>query len=390
MAFSTFMSLVRGSTRCPSTSVRPAGSGRKRTAVVIGGGIHGITAALALAKTGVSVTVVDRNEGVLRGTSAATHNRAHLGYHYPRSISTARECLRGLGYFKTRYPHALHYPEEAYYVMENESQVTAEDYARFCNRLGIPYKLEWPSETLLARDRLDSSFRVPEPIFNLRVLSRLLEQDARAENVTIRTGWTAVGAAARDGRHTVIVEKAGDRIPLEADLVINATYAYANNTLYVCNLKSDRTQYCYHTTEVVLARSRDLRIPALTVMDGPFLSLMPLAGHNDLMLVYDVVYSVHRRQNGLVYEEPEEMESNWEKMVEHGRRYFPFMERLEFVRSLWGSRPVPVHDTRGARQTKIVAHPSSPGFYSILEGKFISAPLAAQDLVQLLRQEELI
>jgi len=237
---------------------------------------------------------------------------------------------------------------------------------------------------------VNSSFRVLEPVFDLRVLSQLLKQDAETNSVALQTGWTVVGATERDGRHTVLVEKAGDRMPLEADLVINATYAYANNILRMCNLKSDHTEYCYHTTEVVVARGRDLRIPALTVMDGPFQSIMPLAGQGDLVLVYDVIHSVHRRQDGFVYEEPDKMDSNWEKMVEHGRQYFPFMDRLEFVRSLWGSRPVPVHDMHSARQTKIVAHPSSPGFYSILEGKFISAPLVAQDLVQLLRQEELV
>ncbi len=390
MAFSTQVSLVRGKFKSLHRSLRPAASGRKPTAIVIGGGIHGITAALALAKTGASVTVVERNEEILQGTSAATHNRAHLGYHYPRSIATARECLQGLEYFRTRYPDALHYPKEAYYIIEEESHVTAQEYARFCKQLEIPYELEWPSEDLLARDRLSNSFRVPEPVFNLRVLSQLLKQDAEANNVTLRTGWTVVGATERNGRHTVIVEKAGDRVPLEADLVINATYAYANNILQACNLKSDRAEYCYHTTEVVVARSKDLRIPALTVMDGPFQSIMPLAGHRDLVLVYDVIHSVHRRQDGFAYEEPDRMESNWEKMIEHGRRYFPFMDRLDFVESLWGSRPVPVHDTHGARQTKIVAYPSSPRFYSILEGKFISAPLVAQDLVQVLRQEELV
>ncbi len=38
-------------------------------AIVIGGGIHGISAALALAKADVDVTIVEKNKGILQGTS---------------------------------------------------------------------------------------------------------------------------------------------------------------------------------------------------------------------------------------------------------------------------------------------------------------------------------
>lgn len=360
-------------------------------AIVIGGGIHGISVALALAEADVDVTIVEKNKRILQGTSGATHNRAHMGYHYPRSIKTAEECARGLKYFKLRYAEALYYPKEAYYAIAKEgSKTSSENYVTFCEHMQLPYKSQWPPSELLSRDHLDSSFLVPEPCFNLRALHQLVEKEAAQKEITIKTGSTVIGSERKaDGTHTVTIEKGNIKEHLKAAIVINATYAYSNNMLNISGLGSDRTEYYYHTTEVVRARSNKQRLPALTVMDGPFISVMPCAGYEDLYLVYDVVYSVVHKQRGLSYEEPT-VQSNWRKMIEHGGKYFPFLSTLEFVKSLWGSRPVPVDDTIDSRSTRIVPHKTSPGFYSILEGKFISAPLVAQELVAMIREDGLI
>ncbi len=364
----------------------------KEKAIVIGGGIHGITAALALAEADVDVTVIEANEELLQGTSGATHNRAHIGYHYPRSIETAQECLRGLEYFKLRYPGALYYPKEVYYAIEkDESKTSTENYMKFCDHMQIPYKFQWPSSEFLSKDHLDSSFLVPEPCFNLKVLSQLIEKEAARKGVTIKTGSTVIWSEPKeDGMYSVMIEKRNIKEQLRAGIVINATYAYSNNILNISGLEADRTQYYYHTTEVIVARSNKLRIPALTVMDGPFISVLPYAACEDLYLVYDVVYSVVHKQKGFLYEKPKKVASNWKKMIEHGEKYYPFIETLEFVKSLWGSRPVPADDTIDSRFTRILVHKASPGFYSILEGKFISAPLVAQELIGMIRKDGLI
>ena len=79
-------------------------------ALVIGAGIHGLTFAIELAKRGVKVTILEKQTNFLLGASSGTHNRAHLGYHYPRSLVTAKECLDGYRYFIENYPQALYCP----------------------------------------------------------------------------------------------------------------------------------------------------------------------------------------------------------------------------------------------------------------------------------------
>jgi hypothetical protein len=56
------------------------------------------------------------------------------------------------------------------------------------------------------------------------------------------------------------------------------------------------------------------------------------------------------------------------------------MRELTYVKSLRGFRPIPIAEKKDGRKTRLVTYPSVEGLYSIQEGKFISAPLVAEEL----------
>ena len=64
---------------------------------VLGGGLQGCCTALALAESGVRVTLFDRNEQLLSRAAVANEGKIHLGYMYAGdpSLSTARTMMRG-------------------------------------------------------------------------------------------------------------------------------------------------------------------------------------------------------------------------------------------------------------------------------------------------------
>ena len=356
-------------------------------AVVIGGGIHGVTAAIALAKHGIDVILIEKKGGLLQGTSGATQNRAHLGYHYPRSVATASECLEGLRVFRERYPQALAYPKEAYYLIENDSsRVSAEEFRAFCDQMRIPYEMRLPSDGFINRGSVIASFKVPEPVFNLEVLADLLESETIELGIRAHTGWEVVGVCILGNRFKITARQGAKLAHYDADILLNATYAYTNNVLKMLGLEDDMTQYILQSTEVPIARS-DVEIPALTVMDGEFVSVLPYGHKQNYVLVYDVIHSVVHRENGYFYEDGREYPTNWTKMVEHGEKYFPFMRSLVYVGSLRGARPIPVSVNGDSRRTRVVAHKKYPGAYSVFEGKFISAPLIADRLLDQMRTD---
>ena len=65
----------------------------------IGAGLYGLYAALYCAKRGQSVEVLEIDSGPFRRATYINQARVHMGYHYPRSLSTAlnqRAILRDL------------------------------------------------------------------------------------------------------------------------------------------------------------------------------------------------------------------------------------------------------------------------------------------------------
>ncbi len=363
--------------------------------VIIGGGIHGLTTAIALADTNNKVIIIEKKKMLFQGTSGATHNRAHMGYHYPKSVETALECQKGLDYFKRMYPKTLFFPKKGYYIIAKEkSQTTKEEYIEFCHKIKVPCKIEWPPQDILKRELISAPFLSLEPIFNTDLLVQTLEKEATQKGVVFQKGIEVVSAKRekKNGEYTIDTKEGGDiggKDSIKADILVNATYAYSNNILKICGLEEFMTEYRLQTTEVVVVKS-DIDIPPLTIMDGRFISIMPYVGHENHYLVYDVENSVVDEKKGYLYDDSNVFPSNYEKMVEKGHKYFQFMDKLKYVCSLWGSRPIPVDSAVQSRTTRLKRYESSPGFYSILEGKFISAPLMAQKIKKMLEEDGLI
>ena len=361
-------------------------------AVVIGGGVHGLSSAIALARKGLKVSLLEKRSGLMEATSRATQNRAHLGYHYPRSPETAVECIKGLEFFKKKYPESLFYVGEDYYLIEkNKSKTSFEEFRKFCDEVGLPYKIKNPPSRLWNKSEIEGSFKVDEPVYNPEILKRLLEKEASELSVNVRTGSKVIGIEEFNGKKRVIAYEENCK-GYETDIIINSTYAYSNNVLKALGLEDEMTKYLLQNTEVIVARSKNT-IPALTVMDGPFVTLLPFTdGGKDsrLFLVYDVVNSILDQREGYFLEDERRYDTNWGKMIKHGEKYFPFFRNLEYVGSLFGSRPVPIENLGDSRQTRIKSYKKKPGIYSILEGKFISAPLVAEDLVNKIKEDGLI
>ena len=352
-------------------------------ALVIGAGIHGLTFAIELAKRGVKVTILERQSNFLLGASGGTHNRAHLGYHYPRSLVTAKECLDGYRYFIENYPQALYCPEKSYYLVENNSLVNTHEYKEFCLQANLDFQMEWPDESFVIKDYLQSSFMVKEPCFNLGILKDYFANEIIRLGISISFGFMLNSVNIISPRELEITNQRGEKMSFKSDVVINATYTATNNIQKIFGSSEELTKYHYHLTEVVVAES-DMDIPALTVMDGPFVTILPYARNDSTTrkyLIYDVINSVVNKKTGLIYEGFDMKDSNWSKMLKHGAKYFPFIKSMKYCHSLWANRPVPADITNDSRNTRIIKHDCMEAFYSVLEGKFISAPLIAVKLV---------
>ena len=64
---------------------------------VIGGGFYGIMASLELAKSDFvkEVFLFDKGRSLMNAAGKYNQARLHLGFHYPRSKLTVKQCIKG-------------------------------------------------------------------------------------------------------------------------------------------------------------------------------------------------------------------------------------------------------------------------------------------------------
>ena len=362
-------------------------------ALVIGAGIHGITIACELAKLNVDVTIIDSNQEILMGTSSSTHNRVNMGYHYPRSLETAEECHRGFEFFQRNLPSALYYPTSSYYVIEkSNSLVNSSQYRDFLKDAGLKYSCEYPVGDILIPDHIEESFKVWEPCYDVQILRRIYHQKIENLSVKLVLGFNMQNGKI-DGKRVILTSNVNHRISDDFDIVVNATYASTNNTQAILGCREPRKTYCYQKTEVVVVSYEKSLLPAVTVMDGPFITVLPYlqGGHRNKYVVYDVVSSIHEEFVGEFMPEnfrTPQVVSKYGEMLSRGKKYFTFMSDLTPQTSLWALRPIPLTTLENdSRVTNLIKHDVHDCFYSVLEGKFVSAPLQGQVVAEILVQQ---
>jgi glycine/D-amino acid oxidase-like deaminating enzyme len=107
---------------------------------VLGGGLQGCCTALALADRGIRVTILDKNNALLRRAAIANEGKIHLGYMYAGdpTLSTARTMMAGalaFAPFLERYlgqpAHSFSLSIPATYIVHRDSQHSAEDVCAY-------------------------------------------------------------------------------------------------------------------------------------------------------------------------------------------------------------------------------------------------------------------
>lgn len=265
----------------------------KRIAV-IGGGAFGTTTALRLAAVGHAVTVFERNHDILLGASKNNQNRLHLGYHYPRDLGTALQCKDGFARFSAMFPECISggFPNR-YFIAASGSRTSPEGYLRFLRAVELPYR-----EVAVEHDPDVSGCALgvfcDEVVYDCETLRRSIRSRLRA----------ASGLELRTDTHIIWISRDGDLFRLrtstgatrEFDAVVNCSYDEINRLTGQLGYPVTDHQFEYTVIPII-----DLDIPrqGITVMDGPFMTLLPY-GKTTSFLLYHVAHTVVATEHALV------------------------------------------------------------------------------------------
>src|SRR5262245_29350554 len=86
-------------------------------ALIVGGGMFGCWLALDLARRGLSVVVLEREDALLRRASYNNQARVHNGYHYPRSILTGLRSRVNSSRFLSEFSDCVDTSFQMYYCV---------------------------------------------------------------------------------------------------------------------------------------------------------------------------------------------------------------------------------------------------------------------------------
>lgn len=360
--------------------------------VVIGGGLFGSYAALHCASLGLKVCLIERENELFKKASVVNQARLHAGYHYPRSVATARMSDDNKARFTAEHKDMVYSNFEKFYAIDKHGSFTDDrQFKRFCDFLEIQCE-PLNNHPLFNYDRLEAVYRTTEHTFDPFLIKNKYKKKLDEEkNITLKLSTEIMAVEKGSTENWLITIEQGDsKTILNATSAVNATYAGTNSILDLFGF--DEWNIQHEISEIGLIQAPQLTNIGLTVMDGPFGSIMPY-GKSGLLSISSVAYTHHKISYANKPEfdcmeknkacQPAKLEdcnacpaqpnSNIDKMTAQMGQYFSKPIEWKHFKSLYTikSKLKSSHIDDG-RPTEIRQFSEKPYFYGIFAGKINS------------------
>lgn len=355
--------------------------------IILGAGLYGLYAALKCAQNKENVIVLEYDDAAFKRATYINQARVHMGYHYPRSYSTA---IKSAGYFE-RFNKDYSFCiltkfNQIYATSSNFSWSDANEFKKFCAAAHIKCEEIFPEKYFKA-GCCDGAFETEEYTYDAQILKNyFLEKLKEYPSVNIVYGARIKVIEKHTDEYKIILE---DKSECSSDFVLNATYASVNQILNMLGYEPFRIKY--ELCEIIICNVDDkLRDVGLTVMDGPFFSIMPFGktGYHSLTSVTFTPHVVCKEplpkfdcqdrcngfcspnQLGNCNDCPAKPNSAWPYMSNLARKYMRDDLKFSFDHTLFSMKPILLaSEIDDSRPTVIKEYSNSPTFISVLSGK---------------------
>ena len=311
-------------------------------AIVIGGGFYGSTLACALTERLPRILVLEREPELLTRASYANQARVHNGYHYPRSLLTAKSSAANYPKFMQDYPDCIDRSfVHVYAIVRDISKVTAYQFRKYCEQVGIPLRKPPASiQKMFNHARIEDIFVVEECAFDAVKLRARMNAKLLALNVETACNCEVDRVRSNSAQDLSVVLRDGTE--LGAQYVFNCTYSGINQLLARSGLP--RLPLKHEVTELALIQMPPaLEHVGVTVMDGPFFSSLPFPSAG-LHTLSHVTYTPHESWSDLGEAVPRSADLDRSSksmfMLKDCERYMPAFREARYVRSLFETKTV--------------------------------------------------
>lgn len=356
--------------------------------IIIGAGLYGLYSALICCRRGQSVLVLECDPAPFRRATYINQARVHQGYHYPRSISTAMKSASYFERFNKDFAFCINKKFDQIYATSSKySWSDGKQFKEFCKAADIPCEEIYPGK-YFKDDMCDGAFLTREYTYDAMILKDyLLEQLSEYPGgVKIVCG---VNIRSIDRLQDVYIIHMDEGKEYRSGFVLNATYAGTNQILTMAGYEKFRLKY--ELCEIILCDVNEkLKNVGLTVMDGPFFSIMPF-GKTGLHSLTSVTFTPHTTSYDDVPTFACQEKSSGYCTISHlgncndcsakPSTAFPYMQNLvrKYIRteyefayrsSLFSMKPVLMSsEIDDSRPTVIRTYSKKPTFVGVLSGK---------------------
>ena len=361
--------------------------------IIIGAGLYGLYAAEYCSNKGEQVLVLEYDREPFSRATYVNQARVHMGYHYPRSLTTA---IKSAGYFRrfiNDFGFCIHDKfEQIYATSEHFSWTDSKQFVEFCKAADIRCD-EVVVGRYFKKGMCDGAFLTEEYTYDAKILQNYyLEKLEKRANVIIKYEARIDKIIKTRASYIIIMD---DKTEYESPFVLNATYASVNQILEkVENESAEKFCIKYELCEIILCKpSQSLKNIGFTVMDGPFFSIMPF-GKTGLHSLTSVTFTPHISsyeelpqfscQVGLENKESSCTSKNlgncnlcshrprsaWAYMSHLANKYILDEYRYIYDKSLFSMKPIlKSSEVDDSRPTAIRILSKEPTFISVLSGK---------------------
>ena len=353
---------------------------------VIGAGLYGRYIANMYAEYGHGVTVfaledcLDFDQSSRNCASLINQARVHNGYHYPRSLATAKQSSRNYNRFKEDFKEALIDFDQVYAIPKRGSSTSSKQFEEFCSRADL-----YLSETkidFVNYNSIDRTYDTDESAIDTRLMMKIASKKySSMYRIVIDK---IIEISKKDHYHLEKI-KFDKRLSKKRyswyirtpsvsgtfDKVINCTYSGINDIEQMANVSLSKLKF--EICEVALFEDVNnvLNRTGLTIMDGQFVSFMPWS-QDGIWSLTSVCYTPHESRNHLSgYEDVRLTEPKKDLMIQQLKRYVKpeIVDQLEFVDSKFVVKTVSMNAENDDNRLIHLSIKEDDSFVSVLGGK---------------------
>lgn len=369
--------------------------------IIIGAGLYGLYAAKTCGDRGERVLVLEWEEAPFKRATYINQARVHMGYHYPRSYATAIKSAHYFNRFSKDYDFCIHSEfDQVYATSDSYSWTNRDQFVQFCEAAEIPCE-ELVPEKYFKKGLCDGAYLTKEYTYDAAILGQFfMDSLDKTSNVEIKYGVRIKEIIKTTDAYVITLENGETD---ETGFLLNATYGSTNQILKLAGF--DAFKIKYELCEIILCKPHDKLVDVgITVMDGPFFSVMPFGktGNHSLTSVtftphvasFDSLPTFHCQERSKGYCTPEQLgncndciakpKSAWPYMSNMAEKFLKEEYGFTYAGSLFSMKPIlKASEVDDSRPTVIRKVSEKPTFVSVLSGKINTV----YDLDEVLRND---